>query len=201
MNESISTLANRLKTARSVVILTGAGVSAESGLRTFRGGEKDMSSLWKEFDPATLATPEAFEANPEMVSRWYDWRRLGCLAAEPNAGHLALAQMEAFVVGRASSAAPPRPSPRRGGGSFTLLTQNVDRLHQRLESECCGAVWDDHGVAVYADGGEGGAGGGGDDGVSDAHGGGRGVAAGCGVVWGDVAARGGGGARSWWRGA
>ncbi len=125
--------------------MTGAGVSVESGLRTFRGGEKDMSSLWKEFDPQTLATPEAFDANPELVARWYDWRRLGCLAAEPNAGHLALAEIEAivvgrrtsvasaFVAGRASSPTPPRPSPQ-GEGAFTLLTQNVDRLHQRAGS-------------------------------------------------------------------
>jgi NAD-dependent deacetylase len=133
VEKQIKLVAEQLTRARSVVIMTGAGVSAESGLRTFRGGEKDMSSLWKEFDPQTLATPEAFDANPEMVSRWYDWRRLGCLAAEPNAGHLALAELEAIVVGRASSATPPRPSLKREG-AFMLLTQNVDRLHQRAGS-------------------------------------------------------------------
>src|SRR5882724_10187369 len=90
----VQRLAEALRDARSIVVLTGAGVSAESGLRTFRGHEKDMNSLWKEFDPATLATPEAFDANPEMVTRWYDWRRLGCLAADPNPGHAALAQLE-----------------------------------------------------------------------------------------------------------
>ena len=56
-----------LRAARGVVVLTGAGISAESGLRTFRGSEQDMTSLWKEFDPQTLATPEAFNADPEMV--------------------------------------------------------------------------------------------------------------------------------------
>lgn len=103
-----------------MVVITGAGISAGSGLRTFRGNEKDMESLWKQFDPMTLATPEAFAANPELVSRWYDWRRLGCLAAEPNLGHLALAEIERRVTGR--------------GGAFTLLTQNVDRLHHRAGS-------------------------------------------------------------------
>src|SRR6185295_16244385 len=116
VDAAIQSLAERLRGARSVVVLTGAGVSAESGLRTFRGNEKDMGSLWKDFDPMKLATPEAFEADPEMVTRWYDWRRLGCLAAEPNPGHLALAQLQ--------QKAP----------AFTLLTQNVDRLHQRAGS-------------------------------------------------------------------
>jgi NAD-dependent deacetylase len=129
-DSSIAHAAHRLREARRVVVLTGAGVSAESGLRTFRGATnataadlpKDMQALWKEFDPASLATPEAFEANPEMVTRWYDWRRLGCLAAEPNPGHRALAEIERRL------SAPER------GGEFTLLTQNVDRLHQRAGS-------------------------------------------------------------------
>jgi NAD-dependent protein deacetylase/lipoamidase len=132
VDAAIQSLAERLRGARSVVVLTGAGVSAESGLRTFRGNEKDMGSLWKDFDPMKLATPEAFEADPEMVTRWYDWRRMGCLAAEPNPGHLALARFEATVTGGAS-ATPPRPS-SQGEGAFTLLTQNVDRLHQRAGS-------------------------------------------------------------------
>lgn len=116
----LQAVADRLGAARAVVVITGAGISAESGLRTFRGGEKDMESLWKQFDPMTLATPEAFAADPGTVTRWYDWRRLGCLAAEPNPGHLALARMEREVTGR--------------GGRFTLLTQNVDRLHHRAGS-------------------------------------------------------------------
>lgn len=125
MEGALQMLATRLSTARRVVVLTGAGVSAESGLRTFRGATKedlppDMRTLWAEFDPATLATPEAFAADPEKVTRWYDWRRIGCLAAEPNPGHLALAEMERKIVAR--------------GGEFSLFTQNVDRLHQRAGS-------------------------------------------------------------------
>ncbi len=119
-------VAAALRGTEGVAVLTGAGISAESGLRTFRGASgvsaedlpADMRSLWKEFDPQTLATPEAFEADPERVTRWYDWRRLGCLAAEPNAGHVALAAIERKV----------------GVERFTLLTQNVDRLHQRAGS-------------------------------------------------------------------
>jgi NAD-dependent deacetylase len=106
-----------LRNARSVVALTGAGVSAESGIRTFRDA---MEGLWKEFDPARLATPEAFEADPALVTRWYDWRRQAVLRAQPNPGHAALAEMERRVGA--------------GGGGFTLLTQNVDRLHQRAGS-------------------------------------------------------------------
>ncbi|MDX2131042.1 MAG: NAD-dependent deacylase [Planctomycetota bacterium] len=121
----LALLARRLRDARRVVAITGAGVSAESGLRTFRGATvadlpADMQALWKEFDPASLATPEAFDANPAMVTKWYDWRRLGCLAAEPNPGHAALAELEHQLHAR--------------GGTLTLLTQNVDRLHQRAGS-------------------------------------------------------------------
>lgn len=116
--QKIEGVAARLRKARNVVVITGAGVSAESGIRTFRD---TMEGLWKEFDAAKLATPEAFDADPETVTRWYDYRRLGCLAATPNPGHVALAQIEAAVVAR--------------GGEFTLLTQNVDRLHQRAGSQ------------------------------------------------------------------
>ncbi len=127
-----------LAAARRVVVLTGAGVSAESGLRTFRGATAadlpaDMQALWKEFDPMRLATPEAFAADPEKVTRWYDWRRLGCLAAEPNPGHVALADLERRLSG---IALPGDDSPRRAtaDAAFTLLTQNVDRLHQKAGS-------------------------------------------------------------------
>ncbi|MBL8764295.1 MAG: NAD-dependent deacylase [Phycisphaerae bacterium] len=106
-----------LARAKHVVVLTGAGISAESGIRTFRD---TMRGLWKDFDPATLATPEAFARDPEVVTRWYDHRRLGCLAAEPNAGHTALVAIERGLI--------------RRGGRFTLLTQNVDRLHHRAGS-------------------------------------------------------------------
>jgi NAD-dependent deacetylase len=131
MNEVIAQVAAVLAGARSVVVITGAGISAESGLRTFRGNERDMDSLWKEFDPQRLATPEAFEDDPEMVTRWYDWRRQGCLAALPNPGHTALARIEAELKSR--------------GGKFTLLTQNVDRLHQKAGS---GNVVELHGSII-----------------------------------------------------
>jgi NAD-dependent deacetylase len=123
-DRALSMLAGRLKGARRVVVITGAGISAESGLRTFRGGSHDlppdMQALWKDFDPMTLATPEAFEADPAGVARWYDWRRVGCLAATPNPGHAALADLERRLAA--------------SGGDFTLLTQNVDRLHHRAGS-------------------------------------------------------------------
>lgn len=142
-DDTIRRVAELLAKARGVVILTGAGISAESGLRTFRGASKadlpaNMAALWKEFDPMKLATPEAFDADPASVSKWYDWRRLGCLAAEPNPGHTALAEIE-----QSMTSAPLPPSPLSGGGfltrssgarRFTLLTQNVDRLHQKAGS-------------------------------------------------------------------
>jgi len=103
--------------ARSVVVLTGAGVSAESGIPTFRGG---MEALWKSFDPMTLATPEAFERDPKTVTEWYDWRRQKGREALPNPAHLAIAELERRLKAR--------------GGAFTLLTQNVDRLHARAGS-------------------------------------------------------------------
>lgn len=125
MDDQIRHISSLLVKSRGTIVLTGAGISAESGLRTFRGASKadlpaNMQALWKEFDPMKLATPEAFDADPASVSRWYDWRRLGCLAAIPNPGHEALAEMERRAAGRHAR--------------FTLLTQNVDRLHQKAGS-------------------------------------------------------------------
>ena len=94
-------------------VLTGAGVSAESGVPTFREAQ---TGLWEKYDPMELATPEAFERDPELVWRWYRWRRDLVSKAAPNAGHRALAEMQSFV---------PR---------LTLVTQNVDGLHQRAGS-------------------------------------------------------------------
>ncbi|MFI4896493.1 MAG: SIR2 family NAD-dependent protein deacylase [Phycisphaerales bacterium JB059] len=112
--DGIGAPARALREAGHVVVLTGAGVSAESGIPTFRD---TMEGLWAEFDPQQLATPEAFATNPELVTRWYDHRRLGCAACEPNPGHLALARMEREICAL--------------GAEFTLLTQNVDGLHRR----------------------------------------------------------------------
>src|SRR5579884_2004227 len=95
---------NWLNHADAVAVLTGAGISAESGIPTFRG----TTGLWKQFRPEDLATPAAFARDPELVWQWYDWRRGLIARAKPNAGHVALAQLQ-------------RQIPR-----FTLITQNVD---------------------------------------------------------------------------
>jgi NAD-dependent deacetylase len=94
-----------------VAVLTGAGMSAESGIPTFRDA---MTGLWSRFDPAQLASDEGFRADPGRVWQWYAERREGVRQAQPNAGHLALA---------AFAKAHP--------GVLTLVTQNVDDLHQR----------------------------------------------------------------------
>ena len=106
-------LVEHLDIATHVVVLTGAGVSAESGVPTFRDAQ---AGLWAHFRPEQLATVEAFEADPETVWSWYEWRRDLVERVEPNPGHLALAALEAMV---------PR---------LTLVTQNVDGLHRRAGS-------------------------------------------------------------------
>jgi NAD-dependent deacetylase len=102
-----------LRQARHVVVLTGAGVSADSGLPTFRDA---LTGLWARYRPEELATPEAFERNPGLVWAWYRMRRETALRAAPNPAHLALARLETLV---------PR---------LTLITQNVDGLHRRAGS-------------------------------------------------------------------
>jgi NAD-dependent deacetylase len=106
-------LARALRRARFVAALTGAGISAESGLATFRDAQ---TGLWTRFDPRELATPAAFARNPKLVWDWYAWRRERVAAARPNAGHVALAELELRVP------------------EFLLVTQNVDGLHQRAGS-------------------------------------------------------------------
>ncbi len=95
-------------------MLTGAGISAESGVPTFREAQ---SGLWSKYDPMELATPDAFLRDPELVWRWYRWRRELVAEANPNPGHVALAELASLV---------PR---------LTLVTQNVDSLHQRAGSK------------------------------------------------------------------
>ena len=107
-------LLDRLRDARKIVALTGAGISAESGLATFRDAQ---TGLWSKFKPEELATPEAFERNPKLIWDWYAWRRDQVLKAEPNPGHLALVEMEKRVP------------------EFLLVTQNVDGLHARAGSK------------------------------------------------------------------
>ncbi len=99
--------------ARHVTVLTGAGVSAESGVPTFREAQ---SGLWARYDPMELATPEAFAANPRLVWDWYRFRRELVLGVEPNPGHRALVELESLLP------------------EFTLVTQNVDGLHARAGS-------------------------------------------------------------------
>jgi NAD-dependent deacetylase len=103
---------------RNIFALTGAGISAESGLGTFR--DKQGEGIWAKFDPMKLATPEAFARDPESVLAFYDLRRRNLLNAKPNAAHFALARLEAALDER--------------GGSLTLVTQNIDDLHERAGS-------------------------------------------------------------------
>jgi NAD-dependent deacetylase len=113
LDELIGRAALVLRKARHVCVLTGAGISAESGIPTFRDA---LTGLWSKFSPEELATPEAFERDPETVWSWYEWRRQLVRQAQPNAGHLALAELARRV------------------SRLTLVTQNVDGLHQRAGS-------------------------------------------------------------------
>jgi NAD-dependent deacetylase len=112
-SEIVVECAARLRAAKHVAVLTGAGVSAESGIPTFRDA---LTGLWARYRPEDLATPQAFARDPALVWRWYDWRYGLVTRAQPNAAHRALAALETRV---------PR---------LTLITQNVDGLHQRAGS-------------------------------------------------------------------
>lgn len=103
--------------ARRIVVLTGAGVSAESGVPTFRGSQ----GLWKSYRPEDLATPAAFRRDPKLVWEWYAWRREFIAECEPNAAHRALAALAL------------------SHGATTLVTQNVDGLHHRAADEVADA--------------------------------------------------------------
>jgi NAD-dependent deacetylase len=106
-------LLNLIRGNPRITVLTGSGISAESGIPTFRDAQ---TGLWETFSPEELATPEAFEANPTLVWRWYAWRRELIAKARPNPAHLVLARIQARLP------------------DLTLLTQNVDGLHQRAGS-------------------------------------------------------------------
>lgn len=138
-------LTTRLRGISRLAALTGAGVSQESGLRTFRDAQ---TGLWQQYKPADLASPEAFARDPKLVWDWYAWRREALKGARPNAGHYAMAEMEKRVP------------------EFTLITQNVDGLHrmagsknilelhgniQRVRCSICGAfaeTWEDDSESV-----------------------------------------------------
>jgi NAD-dependent deacetylase len=110
--DSLERAARSLTSAPHVLALTGAGISAESGIPTFRGA----GGLWEGFRAEELATPEAFSRDPALVWRWYKWRREICRKAQPNPAHLALVRMESLF------------------DRFLLATQNVDGLHRRAGS-------------------------------------------------------------------
>lgn len=99
---------------RNIVILTGAGISAESGIDTFRGG----GGLWEQHRVEDVATPEAFARDPDLVLRFYDMRREAIQTKAPNAAHHALARLD-------------REWPKMAGGEVLIVTQNVDDLHER----------------------------------------------------------------------
>src|SRR4029453_15227450 len=131
-------LVTRLRNARTIVVVTGAGVSAASGVPKFRRND----GFWRNFRAEDLATPEAFAHDPKTVWEWYDWRRTALARCAPNAAHEVLAKWSA------------RPG-------FTLITQNVDGLHERAgtanvirfhgsiwelrcAAECGASPWGDH---------------------------------------------------------
>ncbi len=111
-------LVDSLRGPHYMTVLTGAGISAESGVPTFREAQ---TGLWVHYRPEDLATPQAFRAAPQLVWDWYQWRRGLVSEAEPNPGHYALAEIETSFTCHASR--------------FTLITQNVDGLHQRAGSQ------------------------------------------------------------------
>lgn len=110
---ALKSAALAVRAARRIAVLTGAGVSAESGIPTFRSD----GGYWRNFRFEDLATPQGFARDPKFVWQWYEERRRGIAAARPNAGHLALVQLEARA------------------GEFTLITQNVDGLHESAGSK------------------------------------------------------------------
>jgi NAD-dependent deacetylase len=122
--DPISRLAKHIQPTSRLSLLTGAGISAASGVPTFRGKE----GLWKSYSPQELATPQAFQENPKLVWEWYDWRRGLISKCDPNRAHQVLALW----------------SKRYSG--FTLITQNVDGLHERAGTENVirfhGSIWE-----------------------------------------------------------
>ncbi len=116
MTEEMSRARGLVAEAGRVVVLSGAGISAESGVPTFRGA----GGLWRSYRPEDLATPEAFARDPQLVWEWYAWRRGLVAACIPNAGHLALARFSL------------------AGTPTAIVTQNVDGLHTRAAKEAAG---------------------------------------------------------------
>lgn len=107
-------LVTRFQEAKQILVLTGAGISAESGIPTFREAQ---TGLWSQYKPEDLASPLAFNQDPKKVWEWYAWRRKLISIAKPNAGHQALVAMQKHIP------------------AFTLVTQNIDNLHQQAGSK------------------------------------------------------------------
>jgi NAD-dependent deacetylase len=107
-------LISELKKANNIAVITGAGISAESGIPTFRDDIND--GLWKKYAPMQFATPQAFLSDHKLVCEWYSWRRNKILSVEPNAGHFALTKLQKLYE------------------NVTIITQNVDGLHQRADN-------------------------------------------------------------------
>ena len=107
-------LLNELQAAKHVAVLTGAGVSAESGIPTFRDA---LTGLWSQYDAEQLASEKGFRADPALVWGWYEWRRHKVMKAKPNAAHQAIAQLQQLV------------------SKLSVITQNVDDLHERAGSQ------------------------------------------------------------------
>jgi NAD-dependent deacetylase len=122
--DAVSELTRRVREASSITVLTGAGISAASGVPTFRG----VDGLWRNYSPQELATPHAFRKDPKLVWEWYDWRRGLISKCSPNAAHQVLAAWSKRVPG------------------FTLITQNVDGLHEKAGTEDVirfhGSIWE-----------------------------------------------------------
>ena len=108
----LQSVSDKLHNAKKIVFVTGAGISQESGIPTFRGND----GLWRKYDPMQLATIDAFYENPKLVWEWYEDRRKNILAAKPNDGHLAIAEIVKYK-------------------DVWVLTQNIDGLHQRAGSK------------------------------------------------------------------
>ena len=129
LSRAVDVIANHLTPGARITVLTGAGVSAASGVPTFRGAD----GLWKQHRPEQLATPEAFARDPRLVWEWYDWRRQRIAACRPNGAHEVLAAWSERYA------------------NFTLITQNVDGLHERAGTHHVlrmhGSIWE---VACWA---------------------------------------------------
>lgn len=111
--EAQQRLADKLRACRKLVVFTGAGISAESGIPTFRDAQ---TGLWEKFNPQEVASAEAFRNNPQLVWDWYVHRAEFVRRAEPNAGHLAVARLQELVP------------------EVIVITQNIDNLHQKAGS-------------------------------------------------------------------